>query len=158
MRLAIAAVVVAFASCKTATTAQKTAAQPAVVIYKTKADYSKLVPVTLSDDRSQIVSYPHPSDVKIGERYAYPTALNKGYLLDNRGIGKTVAFLKLTYAEYAALPEAPSLADMDKMIVDKDPLTELYDCGSSSKYTNIEKELNAIIGKGQLSEQCKQIK
>src|SRR5436309_2146351 len=76
---------------------------PHAMVYKTKANYSKLVPVDMSDDKTQIASYPAPTDVVSGSGYATPTQLHSGYLLDNRGIGKNAAFLKLTYEEYAKL-------------------------------------------------------
>ncbi|WP_276133889.1 hypothetical protein [Polluticoccus soli] len=155
MRLIIAAAVVALASCKAPTTAQhKTAAQPAVLVYKTKADYNHFVPVILSDDKSSIVSYPAPSDLMVGDKYSKPTLLHDGYLLDNRGIGKNSAFVRLTYDEYAAMGTAPSLEELYNLIIDKNPLTELYDCGTSMT----EAELNSLIDSKQLKKKCKKIK
>lgn len=37
---------------------------PQALIYKTKKDYTNLVPVLLSDDKTEIVSYPNPRDSK----------------------------------------------------------------------------------------------
>ena len=67
------------------------AAQARVVIYKTAKDYRNNVPVTLSDDKTTIVSYPHPTDLVLGEGLALPASLHNGYLLDNRGINRNVA-------------------------------------------------------------------
>ena len=39
---------------------------PRVFVYKTKGDYSHLVPVLMDDSRTQILSYPHPRDLFIG--------------------------------------------------------------------------------------------
>ena len=36
---------------------------PPLVIYKTKKDYSKNIPVILSDDRTKVVSYPDVKDI-----------------------------------------------------------------------------------------------
>lgn len=135
----------------------KTSGPPALV-YKTKADYTNLVPVMLSDDKSVIVSYPHPTDVKQGDVMKTPTALKKGYWLDNKGIGKNVAFLKLTYAEYATLNEAPSLDEMMSMIVDKDPLTELCNCGNKTALTSPIEQLNNLIDSGILRTKCLPVK
>ena len=44
-------------------------AAPPVVIYKTAKDYSRHVPVGLSEDGQTIVSYPAVSDVKVGDKY-----------------------------------------------------------------------------------------
>ena len=82
-------------------------AGPPVYIYKTRNDYYDKVPVTLSDDQSGIVSYPDIRDVYKGGEPAYPTKLEGGFLLDNRGIDQNTAFLSVTYEEYAALPKTP---------------------------------------------------
>jgi hypothetical protein len=133
-------------------------AGPRALVYKTKGDYANLVPVLLSEDRTKIVSYPHPSDLKSQSGYPFPTALNKNYLLDNRGIGSTVAFLKLTYEEYAKLEQAPSIDEMYSMILDKDPLAELCDCGNKKAFKNITDQLNGLIDKDKLNTTCKKLK
>jgi hypothetical protein len=118
------------------------------IIYKTKADYSKNVPVTVSDDKSKILSYPDRRDVFYQDHLAYPTELDKGFYLDNRGIGPNVAFLGYTYAEYAALDQTPSAGDLFARIIDKDPLIEMYQCGKRADYHDIVPELNRKIRKG----------
>jgi len=133
-------------------------ALPHVLVYKTKADYRDLVPVLLSKDKKQVISFPGPGDVKTGSGYALPVLLHKGYLLDKRGIGVNSAFLKLTYEEYSQLKELPSPAVMYDMIVDKNPLTTLYDCGIRENGENLVKELNKIIDKKQLGKKCKAMK
>lgn len=98
------------------------AALPHAVIYKTRADYSQLVPITLSADKKTVVSYPAPGDVAGGE----PTMLSSGYMLDNRGIGRNSVFTKWTYAEYQKLPQAPSPKQLLESVADNDPFTEIY--------------------------------
>src|ERR1035437_8899341 len=84
--------------------AQKTAVPgPHLLVYKTKADYRKLVPVILSAGKSTIVSYPDPQDLRLGGDKILPAKLHKGYLMDNRGIAENVAFLKITYQQFAGL-------------------------------------------------------
>jgi hypothetical protein len=83
----------------------------------------------LSADRKTILSYPHPKDLRTSDGLSVPVKLENGWLLDRRGIGMNVAFLRMTYAEYAALENAPSLAELDAAITDRDPLTDLCDCG-----------------------------
>lgn len=114
----------------TAPAAMPQGATPKALVYKTRADRSRNVPVTLSADGAGIVAYPHPSDLKAGDAWLTPTPLGVGYLLDNKGIGPRTAFLAFTYEEYARLPEAPSLGELLKQVVDKKPLAELWDCGS----------------------------
>lgn len=141
-----------------ATTPQFVSALPHIVIYKTTKDYSHNVPVMLSEDKSQIVSYPDPSDLFFGENLALPTQLHNSYLLDNRGINKNVAFLKYTYKEYSKLPTIPTLKELYENIIDKDPLTELWDCGTKVNFQDLEKQLNEWIDKNLLAEKCRQIK
>lgn len=134
-----------------------TSALPHALIYKTRANYDDKVPVVLSDDGTQIVQYPAPSDVFFRGKLALPTTLAGGYLLDNRGITAKVAFLKWTYAEYSRLPEAPTLSEMEKQIIDRSPLVELWDCDSRSNLLPEEvSALNLLINNG--LKDCKRIK
>ncbi len=127
---------------------------PQTVIYKTKKDYKKFVPVILSDDKSKIVSYPHPKDIFYKGVLAYPTELKDEYLLDNRGINIYVAFLNITYEEYSKLEKVPLLDELFKMILDKDPLTEIYNCGNRYSFKNEISDLNRLIENNGLKE-CK---
>ena len=95
---------------------------PIVYVYKTKADYSHQVPVIMDEARTRILSYPAPGDLKMGNGLRLPTVLNKGYLLDNKGIGPNVAFLTYTYEEYSQLPTAPSIDNLMSHILYKYPL------------------------------------
>lgn len=133
---------------------------PPALIYKTRGDYYDKVPVLLTEDKKHILSYPHPTDLKTGGAFAYPTALSKGYLLDNRGINKHVAFLKLSYTEYAALRQKPDTATLMQLILDADPLTELFFCGSRKQYEEdrIAEQLNEVIENGQTAERFERIK
>ncbi len=133
-------------------------AYPHVLVYKTRKNYSKNVPILLTDDKKHIISYPDPSDIKSREQYPTPTRLKRGYLLDNRGIGLNVAFIKLTYAQYAELSQAPTLDALLSMIIDKNPLTELIDCGSRYDMKDPVNEINAKIKKGELRKDYKIIK
>ena len=109
---------------------------PSAIIYKTKADYSMYVPVTLSDDKSRIVSYPGPRDVFYQGKLATPTHLADGFLLDNRGISLNSVFIKITYEDYAKLPQAPSTDEMYNLIIDKNPFTEMYDLGPRHNFAD----------------------
>ncbi|MBK8339453.1 MAG: hypothetical protein IPK99_05330 [Flavobacteriales bacterium] len=131
---------------------------PHVLVYRTKGDYRELVPVMLSADRSKIVSYPHPSDLKGADGLSLPQDLGKGYLLDKRGIGLSTALLKMRYADYAKLDQAPALADLTAMIVDKDPLLELCDCGPRAGFKDIAAEITTMVAEGVLEKRCKKLK
>lgn len=123
-----------------------------VMVYKTSNNYFNKVPIILSADKSKIVSYPHPTDVKKGNNYTIPTRLKKGYLLDNKGISLNVAFLKLTYEEYSKLNNTLPIDELKSMIIDDNPLLELYYCGYKSDFNNLEKQLNKTIRKGKLDD------
>ncbi len=117
-----------------------------VIIYKTNSDFYNNVPVMLSDDKTDIISYPDITDVYYAGKLAYPTRLANGYLLDNRGVSKNVAFLRYTYEEYSKLSATPSKDELMKMIISKNPLTELYKCDKLPK--NDIQKLNEVINGG----------
>jgi hypothetical protein len=128
-----------------------------IIIYKTKLDYSQNVAVTLSDDKSKIISYPHPADVFYKNKLAYPIKLDNEYLLDNLGINTNSAYLSLTLKEYSEYKETLSLEDMYKIIIDKNPLTEYYNCGNRQNLTDELDDINNIIIQGYL-DKCKCLK
>ena len=131
---------------------------PPIVIYKTKNNYNNLVPISLSDDKKEIISYPHPSDILVDSVLQVPTELHNGYLLDNRGIGQNVAFIKLTYDEYAKLKDVLSLSELYNLIIDKDPLTKLCNCKVNNPNLNLENQLNEMIDKDIIQNKCKILK
>lgn len=135
---------------------KKVAAGPHLLVYKTKKDYRNNVSVILTDDKSQVASYPDPKDISTG--HTVPSALHGGYLLDNRGIGARSAMLKMTNKEYANLKKAPSADELYKMIIDKDPLTILYDCGNRYGYKDPVGDVNKLIDEKKLTTKCKAIK
>jgi hypothetical protein len=127
------------------------------IIYKTKTDYFQNVPVTLNDKKSFLSSYPDIKDIYFNGKLAYPTQLANGFLLDNRGIGPNVAFLIYTYEDYQKLTRTPTADELMKKILDNDPITEMYQCGTRIQYQDMEKELNKLITSGNLNT-CKKIK
>jgi hypothetical protein len=171
LRIALAATVLQMAACHSAkTTAPAEAAQdtsfvrpsfvtgPHMLVYRTRADLADQVPIILSADGSTVVSYPAPTDLKGPGGLPLPTELHNGYLLDNRGIGANVAFISLTYSEYAALPEAPSTDSLLALVIDKVPLTELCDCGVKNAFTDLTGQLDQLIDAGKLRKVCKVIR
>ncbi len=118
---------------------------PDALIYKTRADYYQKVPVIMNAEKTDIVSYPAPGDLRYRGKPALPVILAEGYLLDRRGISENVAFLDITYEDYMALEKTPQKEELLQNILDKDPLSEMYNCGKQSLYQDLEKELNALI-------------
>jgi uncharacterized protein (DUF39 family) len=151
-------------ACKSKQTATSTTSAAQVsytgeqtIIYRTRTNYSRYVPVTMNAEKTEIVAYPAPSDVYRAGKLAYPTPLADGYLLDNRGVGVNSVFLKLTYEEYSKLAQVPSLAEMQAMILDKDPFLRIYNLGTRSRFKDEVVEINNIINKNEL-EQYKRLK
>lgn len=124
---------------------------PRAIIYSTKKDYSSLVPVMLNDERTAVVSYPGIRDITVNGQLTKPTALAGGYWLDNRGIGPNVAFISLTYEQYAALPATPNSDELFKMLVDKKPLRRMYMGKLKAEYADVVPVMNQIILSGDFS-------
>lgn len=124
------------------TLSMKSHAGPPVIIYKTKQDYSNQVPVGLRPDKKSLQSFPAPGDLYYNGMPATPLLLNDGYLLDQRGIGPDVAFLSITYPEYVKLRKTPPADSLLHLVIDADPLLEMYDCGSRYSYSDLVNEIN----------------
>ncbi len=163
----LAVVIILFTACSHKSTAVQQPAnnmtgnsfhktQPPCIVYKTTADYSKNVAVGMNADRSVITSYPDVADVFVNGNYPYPVSLDNGYLLDVRGIGPDAAFLDWTYEAYHKLGKTPSVEELMKHMLDKNPLTEMYSCGDRSAYTDLPAAMNNLIHKG--FENCKKLK
>ncbi|MFA7043907.1 MAG: hypothetical protein WC186_06150 [Bacteroidales bacterium] len=131
-----------------ATNTTSVAAMAPILIYKTMKDYSQYVPVIMNAEKTKIVTYPDPTDVYYGGKLAYPTPLNNGYFLDNRGIGANVAFLNYTYEAYSRLKTAPTMEQLMNSLLDKSPLLELWNCGTRDGNKEEVNRLNTLIEKG----------
>ena len=132
-------------------------AGPPTIVYKTTRNFDTLVPVQVSLDQTSIVAFPHPTDLKQADQLSYPDKLEKGYLLDKRGIDVNTRFLKISYSAYAARKNA---MDIDSLIIylnKENPFLELYDCGNRHQYKNIKLEINALIQNGTLAKSCKKL-
>lgn len=127
-------------------------AGPPVIIYRTRANYDSLVPITLTPDHENVVAYPHPRDIYTGGELALPVHLVNGFLLDRRGIDSRVAFTKFTYNEYAALDYLPTPEQLLNAVVDADPLIEMFNCGSRYAFDDVVSELNQAILEGKFAE------
>jgi hypothetical protein len=107
---------------------------PPVIIYKTKEDYSDKVPVTLSDDKTEIISYPDARDLIRNGELTLPVELHDGFLLDQRGIDQNVAFLSISYGTFTRAMRVYTVQQLYDLILDKDPLVEMYDCGHKNDF------------------------
>ncbi len=96
---------------------------PRAIIYKTNGDYDDNVAVQIGGG-GVITSYPAPTDVSPSR--STPLHVAGGYLLDRRGIGPGTAFLRYTYADYAALPSAPTPQQLRDSIIPGARITAIY--------------------------------
>jgi len=115
------------------------------IIYKTKADYSQLVPVLLNPEKDKIVSYPAPTDLKNENGLLLPIALRDSFLFDQRGIGPNVAFTSYTYEQYSILEQAPSLTELENSLIDRDPLVTMYNCSACSEIRGDVRKMNRLV-------------
>lgn len=125
---------------------------PPAIVYKTKENYNKLVPVILSPDKSRIVSFPAQSDIRVNGSFSYPDELVGGYLLDNRGINQHAAFLRFTYEDYYNMDNIPTAERLINYIIDDDPFVEIYEVGRRGDFRNPVEEINTIINAGKLED------
>jgi len=116
-----------------------------VIVYKTKADYFDKVPITLSEDKSQIVSYPDPLDLTVGDQLALPIKLVNSFYLDKRGISLNTVFTNYTFKQYASLNKTPTLDELKQSIIDFDPFVEIYDFQYLYGNENLIDTLNKLI-------------
>ena len=122
------------------------------VIYKTKNDYSNLVPIQLSEDKQTIIAYPAPEDlVQHGNKNAIQ--LKNGYLIDLVGVSKNTVFTVFTLDAYQKM-QTPSLDDFKKNIIDINPFSEMYVCNHNYTISEIEK----IINDSTFSSICSKVK
>lgn len=160
MRIIVAAGLLVFMVSGSASVKAQTldAALQHVFVYKTTKDYRQLVPVILSDNNDSVISYPDPQVIKKRGSTAFPTPMRGGYLMNNTPIGEHMAFLDITYKDYAKLKEPPTPEKLYGMIKDKNPLTYLCDCGIRQFYDNAKLNISSFIAKKQLHKKCKVIK
>lgn len=98
------------------------AAVPNAVVYRMNGDYADNVPVTLNESRTEIVSWPAPTDINDASA---PIKLANGWFLDRRGIAPTSAFLTYTYKEYRRLGDSVTRDELFKHIIPGAEVTEI---------------------------------
>jgi hypothetical protein len=126
-----------------------------LIIYKTKADYSNNIPITLNENKDKVVAYPSVKDVIINNKPAVPDKLADGFLLDNLGISPNTVYTSYTFEEYAQLKAVPSIEELMKRIIDNDPFLEMYNCGKRVDFKT-SKDINNLIN--DKLKNCKKLK
>lgn len=99
---------------------------PPVYVYKTKKNFSKLLPVTLSPDKKEIIGYPHPKDVVNDSSYNYPSKLFGDYWIDRIGINVNTGYLNITLKDYAELSEPLTPTQMMSILIEDSPFLEIW--------------------------------
>ena len=96
---------------------------PMAVIYRTNGDWNNHVAINLNAEGTAPLSFPAPTDVSVDSA---PLPVGGGWLLDRRGgTGLNTVFLTWTYAEYAALKEAPTVAELMAHIIPGARVTDI---------------------------------
>lgn len=112
---------------------------PPTVIYKVSEEYVNLVPIVLNEDKTKVIAYPAPSDMfNIKGELRFPTPLEKGFYLDQIGVGLNTAYISLSIEEYSNLESPPRLDELYQLIVSKDPFKRMYNLGNRKQYINEE--------------------
>ncbi|MCK4662923.1 MAG: hypothetical protein KAT68_08665 [Bacteroidales bacterium] len=138
---------------------------PGRKIYKTRGDYNNLIFIRLSKDKKMVVQYPGPSGVyyinKDGDTILFtPTILHQDFLLDNKGISVNSVFIDITYEEFSKRESSLSQEEMLNMIVDDDPIIELYKTRKSAELLpelTVDK-INELIDNDELDKYFEQLK
>ena len=121
-------------------------------VYRTNHDYSKNVCVQLSPDKSKIVGFPAPNT-----RIKWPLKLADGYLLNGTS-GVNSGFTSLKMDDYSTSVGADSLY---KLLIDKDPFIDFYECTNNTLYTDIgvdTAKINQIIRNNELDMYFRKLK
>jgi hypothetical protein len=118
------------------------------VIYKVSDDYVHLVPVVLNEEKTKVVAYPAPKDMynPKGE-LRFPTPLDKGFYLDQIGVGLNSAYTSLTIEEYAKMDTPPNLDSLYRLVIEKDPFKRMYNLGNRKQYLD-EELVKEIVSSG----------
>ncbi len=124
-----------------------------IMVFKPYQDVYNLVPVRLSQDKKEVLSYPAASDLPdLGIQ-----KLENGYLLDLIGVNENTAYLNITINEYKTSSRSFSLKELKSNIGNVNPYLELYECQYDSIKTSVNEALNQWIKIGALNKKCKQI-
>lgn len=117
------------------------------IIYKTNKDYSRNVPIFMNKEKTKITGFPAPSDLIVNGELQTPLKLDNNFLYDRRGVSLNTVYIKMTFEDYSKLEKAPSNLDLMNMIIEKNPMVELYSCPQLKPGEDVEK-LNKLVNSG----------
>ncbi len=122
-----------------------------LLVFKTKHDYGDLVWVGLSVDKTEVIAYPSPQDMMS----KLPIKLHNDYYTGP--IGTNVAFINLHAESYAKGNRMFSAEQLYSLIINKDPFSEMYDCGAKTNSSADIDSVNNLIDTKTLVSECKKI-
>ena len=96
---------------------------PNATAFRMSGDYADNVAITLREDGT-LLYYPAPSDLT-AQSAPYP--LGSGWYLNRQGLGNGSVFTSYTFAEYMALPQAPSQEELLKAVIPGAVVTEIIE-------------------------------
>lgn len=96
---------------------------PNATAFRMSGDYADNVAITLTPE-GDILYYPAPTDITADSE---PIDLGNGWWLNCQGFGKNSVFTKYTFAEYASLPQAPSIEQLKLAIIPGAKVTEFVE-------------------------------
>ena len=86
---------------------------PNATAFRMNGNYANNVAITLGPD-GNLLYFPAPTDISADSE---PLDLGNGWWLNRQGLGPNSVFTKYTFAEYAALPETPSLEQLKLSVI-----------------------------------------
>lgn len=95
---------------------------PKATVFQMNGDYADKVGVTLNPDGS-LAYYPDPTDISPAN--STPVALADGWWLNRQGLSDGSVFTRWTFAEYAAMKQPPSQAEIIEAIIPDARVTEM---------------------------------
>lgn len=117
------------------------------IVFKSAQDVSRLVPVRLSEDRKEVLSYPAPTDLPD----LTTKKLANGYVLDLVGVNNNTAYLNMTIQEYKNTTHVILKDELLIRVTLINPYIEMYEC------IGVDSEFIKWIEEGVISQKCKQI-
>lgn len=122
-----------------------TAMIPKATAFRMSGDYADNVAITLDAD-GVITYFPAPSDITADSK---PLSLGDGWWLNNQGIGPNSVFTTYTFADYAALPEVPSIEQLKNAIIPGAVVTQFIElpCSINEANRNLNELKSFLKGK-----------
>ena len=94
---------------------------PKATAFRMSGDYSDNIAITIGND-GKLLYFPAPTDITADSK---PISLGEGWWLNCQGISQNSVFTKYTFAEYAELPEVPTIEQLKNAVIPGAKVTEM---------------------------------